>query len=60
MAAASCLVCGGEIRIDPYDVPRGVIARGDRFMHEGCVFDTEAAGRPHRAGCPAYFIPRGW
>lgn len=60
MAVSECLVCGGEIRLTAYGVPDGVIARGDNFMHEGCVFDSEAQSRKVRAGVPAYFIPKGW
>ncbi|NIR37391.1 MAG: hypothetical protein GWN73_16710, partial [Actinobacteria bacterium] len=48
------------IRLDAYEVPPGVIARGDRIMHEGCVLDSEAESRKSEAGCPAYLIPRRW
>ena len=40
--------------------PDGVMARGDRFMHTGCVLDTEATARSYESATPAYFIPRGW
>jgi hypothetical protein len=61
MAADRCLGCGGAIELTrAYQVPDGVIARGDRLMHAGCVFDTEAdTARPNRT-TPAYFIPRRW
>jgi len=55
-----CLGCGGTIELEPYTVPDGVMARGDRFMHVGCVFDSEATSRPYRRPGVAYFIPRGW
>jgi hypothetical protein len=60
MADAKCLGCGGTIRLEAYQVPAGVIARGDRLMHEGCVINSEAQSRKSKAGCPAYFIPRNW
>jgi hypothetical protein len=61
MAASRCLGCGGAIDLaEPYAVPDGVIARGDRLMHAGCVFDSEADARHHRVGSPAYLIPRNW
>lgn len=41
-------------------VPEGVIAAGDRFMHEGCVLDSRASARPVESGVPAYRIPEGW
>ena len=60
MAAQRCLGCGGTIELTAYEVPEGVIARGDRLMHAGCVFDSEADSRRHEVGTPAYFIPKGW
>ncbi len=60
MVTTTCLGCGGSIRLDAYEVPPGVIARGDRIMHEGCVLDSEAESRKSEAGCPAYLIPRRW
>ena len=61
MASSKCLGCGGAIELtEPYAVPDGVIARGDRLMHAGCVLDSEAISRRHRVGVPAYFIPRDW
>ncbi len=48
------------IELTAYEVPEGVIARGDRLMHAGCVFDSEADSRRHEVGTPAYFIPKGW
>jgi len=53
-----CLGCGGAITLDAYGVPEGVVAAGDRFMHEGCVIDSEAEARRYSPGVPAYFIPR--
>jgi hypothetical protein len=47
------------IRIDAGVVPDGVIARGDRFMHAGCVLDSAAESRPYRADVPAYHLPEG-
>jgi len=58
-AEATCLGCGGVIRIDAGVVPDGVIARGDRFMHAGCVLDSAAESRPYRADVPAYHLPEG-
>jgi len=55
----SCLGCGGDIVITQMNVPEGVIARGDRFMHEGCVFDSEAESSRYEVGVPAYLLPRG-
>ena len=60
MAEARCLGCGGAIRLTAYGVPEGVIARGDRLMHEGCVIDSAADARPVEAGCPAYHVPTDW
>lgn len=60
MASSTCLGCGGTIEIEPYGVPEGVIVRGDRFMHAGCVFDSEATSGPYRRPGVAYFIPRDW
>jgi len=40
-------------------VPEGVIARGDRFMHEGCVLNSEAESSRYEVGVPAYLLPRG-
>ena len=61
MAVAGCLGCGGSIKlVDPYGVPDGVIARGDRLMHAGCVFDSEASSKRERRLGVAYFIPRDW
>lgn len=61
MAASRCLGCGGAIELsEAYQVPDGVIARGDRLMHAGCVFDSEADSRPYRLGTPAYLVPRDW
>ncbi|MGA1345142.1 MAG: hypothetical protein ACO35E_04140 [Ilumatobacteraceae bacterium] len=58
-AEASCLGCGGSIRLEAGVVPDGVIARGDRFMHAGCVLDTAADAHPYRADVPAYHLPEG-
>jgi len=55
----SCLGCGGDIVIRRMTVPEGVIARGDRFMHEGCVLDSAADSATYRVGVPAYLLPRG-
>ena len=55
----SCLGCGGDIVIRQMTVPEGVIARGDRFMHEGCVFDSAADSVTYRVGVPAYLLPKG-
>ena len=55
---ARCLGCGGAIVLTAYEVPDGVIARGDRLMHEGCVIDSEARSRRYLVGCPAYLIPK--
>lgn len=60
MAEVRCLGCGGLIELDAYEVPNGVMVRGDRFMHEGCVIDSAAESRRFRAGCPAYLIPWRW
>ena len=60
MAEARCLGCGGTILLTAYEVPDGVIVRGDRFMHEGCVMDSAADARPVEAGCPAYMVPTDW
>ena len=61
MTPSTCLGCGGEIRLDePYEVPDGVIARGDRLMHAGCVLNSEAISRGRTAGPLAYFVPRDW
>ena len=61
MTASRCLGCGGSIELpEPYAVPDGVIARGDRLMHAGCVFDSEADNRRGRRTTPAYLIPRDW
>lgn len=60
MASARCLGCGGQIEIPAYGVPEGVMARGDRFMHVGCVLDSEALSRTYVSRSPAYFIPRSW
>ena len=56
-ATTTCLGCGGAIRLDAGTVPDGVIARGDRFMHEGCVLDSAAAAERYRADVPAYHLP---
>ena len=55
----SCLGCGGDIVIADLNVPEGVIARGDRFMHEGCVLNSEAESNRYEVGVPAYLLPRG-
>jgi len=60
MSSSRCLGCGGRITLVAYEVPEGVIARGDRLMHEGCVVDTAADQRRYSAGVPAYLIPRSW
>ena len=61
MAVSRCLGCGGAIELtEPYAVPDGVIARGDRLMHAGCVFDSEASSKRYRRPGVAYFIPRSW
>ncbi len=60
MAETRCLGCGGVIALRAYEVPDGVIARGDRLMLEGCVIDTAADSRRHTTGCPAYRIPADW
>lgn len=60
MAAQRCLGCGGTIELVAYEVPEGVIARGDRLMHAGCVLDTEASNRRPTRTTPAYFIPKDW
>ena len=60
MATTRCLGCGGTITLTAYDVPDGVMARGDRFMHEGCVLNSEAMSRRYRLRSPAYLIPRSW
>ena len=61
MAASRCVGCGGQIELTvPYEVPDGVIARGDRLMHAGCVFDSERMARRPVRTTPAYFIPRDW
>lgn len=60
MATAQCLGCGGMIELLAGIVPEGVIAAGDRFMHEGCVLDSRASARPVESGVPAYRIPEGW
>ena len=60
MAAHRCLGCGGVIELEAYAVPDGVIARGDRLMHAGCVFDSEAESRRPSRTTPAYFIQRDW
>lgn len=61
MAGSRCTGCGGVIELtEPYEVPDGVIALGDRLMHAGCVFDSEASSRRYRRPTPAYFIPRNW
>ncbi len=60
MATAQCLGCGGAIELLAGTVPEGVIAAGDRFMHEGCVLDSRASARPVESGVPAYRIPEGW
>ena len=58
-ASSTCLVCGGVIELGAYSVPEGVIARGDRLMHEGCVIDSEADSRECIVR-PAYLLPRDW
>ena len=58
-ASARCLGCGGRIDMDNGCAPDGVIARGDRFMHEGCVIDSAAMSIRPRPGVPAYHIPKG-
>lgn len=60
MASVRCLGCGCFIELAAYEVPEGVIARGDRFMHEGCVIDSAANARRVEAGVPAYRIPTAW
>jgi hypothetical protein len=60
MATAHCLGCGGVIELLAGTVPEGVIAAGDRFMHEGCVLDSRASARRVEAGVPAYRIPEAW
>lgn len=60
MATAKCLGCGGVIELLAGCVPDGVIAAGDRFMHEGCVLDSRASARRPEAGVPAYRIPEDW
>ena len=57
-AVVHCLGCGGAIVLDAYGVPEGVVAAGDRFMHEGCVINSEAEARRYSSGVPAYHIPR--
>jgi len=59
MATSRCLGCGGYIELRAYEVPAGVIARGDRLMHEGCVLVGEPNGRPEHIK-PVYLIPRNW
>jgi hypothetical protein len=58
-ASTTCLGCGGAIHLEDGVVPEGVIARGDRFMHAGCVLDSAAAAEPYRADVPAYHLPEG-
>ncbi|MGB1723405.1 MAG: hypothetical protein ACPHJ1_04015 [Ilumatobacteraceae bacterium] len=60
MATIRCLGCGGEIELVAGRASDGVIAAGDRFMHEGCVIDSRAVARRVEAGVPAYRIPEGW
>ena len=55
----SCLGCGGDIVLEQLRVPEGVIARGDRFMHEGCVLNSEAESGRYEVGVPAYLLPNG-
>ena len=56
-ASTACLGCGGTIRLASGTVPEGVIARGDRFMHEGCVLDSAAVAQRYRDDVPAYHLP---
>lgn len=58
-ASVRCLGCGGRIDLDNGCAPDGVIARGDRFMHEGCVIDSAALSTRPQLGVPAYLIPKG-
>jgi len=60
MATIRCLGCGGEIELVAGRASDGVIAAGDRFMHEGCVIDSRAEARRVEAGVPAYHIPHSW
>jgi hypothetical protein len=45
--------------VDNGCAPDGVIARGDRFMHEGCVIDSAALSTRPQRGVPVYLIPKG-
>jgi hypothetical protein len=59
MATTTCLGCGGQIDLRHGVAPIGVIARGDRFMHEGCVIDSAAVARRRTVGVPAYLLRGG-
>jgi len=60
MTTVRCLGCGGTIELVDGRACDGVIAAGDRFMHEGCVIDSRAEARRVEAGVPAYRMPEGW
>lgn len=54
-----CLGCGGTIRLHSGGAPDGVIARGDRFMHEGCVLNSAGEADRPSVGVPAYLLRGG-
>jgi hypothetical protein len=58
-ADVRCLGCGSAISIDVDGAPPGVIARGDRFMHEGCVLDSAAVSKQRELGVPPYLLRGG-
>ena len=59
MASTTCLGCGGRIVLENGVAPIGVIARGDRFMHEGCVINSAAVAERRTVGVPAYLLRGG-
>ena len=55
-ARTICSSCGGAIELFGDDQTQ-VVAKGDRFYHEGCI---AVHNDRYSAGVPAWRIPRSW
>ena len=56
VAHTNCSSCGGVIELGT-DSATQIIARGDRFYHQGCI---DVHVEKYSSGVPAFRIPRSW
>ncbi len=56
VAHTNCSSCGGVIEIGT-DSATQIIARGDRFYHQGCI---DVHVEKYSSGVPAFRVPRSW